>query len=458
MTTPLFIGNPTNKDYIFDGHAGAGPSASERWLTCTASLAASRAFLETLSPNQQVQFAKANLAARQGTTAHAVAEAECRFLLGLIDEAELEALILEQTIMPETEGEAYDEEMAEYVTEYTDLIKQYHDSGRPVLLEHRVSAVVPLMTVDANGDRELYEVNGSGDSIVLPSEEENVLTVVDLKYGEGVDVEVEDNSQEKIYALGALSELADPETGELPDLDHIEYVIVQPRLGGIKVWTESVEDLLAWRDEVLSPALTEALGGTKAGAAFRPSETACQWCPARGTCAALAESRVEAAVELFDTVVEAEFEGGPGAFPETGELTDERLAALYTQITGLTQIASDLKDELQRRLHRGKQVPGYTLVNYQPSRYWAEGAAEELMEDESMWTEPKLMSPTQAVKTKALSMPGKTQKERAEAAEVELAALIVKPDPRPVVAKEGDRRKPWGGPPPEQMFDIEEDA
>jgi hypothetical protein len=444
---PLFIGMPDVKDYIFDGHAGAGPSGAERWLTCTASVAASRAFLETLTPNQQAEFAKANIAARQGTTAHAAAEVEARFILGEVDEDEVDAILTELTIMPETEGEAYDDEMAEYITEYTDLVKQYHDAGHTVLIEHRVSAVVPLMTVDDDGDPEVYEVNGSGDFISLPTEEEPVLTVADLKYGENIYVDVDSNPQVRIYGLGALSELADPETGQLPDIEHIEYVIIQPRMGGITTWTESVEDLLTWRDDVLSPALTEVLGGQKAGAKFEPSELACKWCPARGTCAALAESRMAEAAEMFDVIVEAEFADGPGAIPDTGALTDDRLGEIYAQITGLTKIAADLKAELQRRLHRGHQVPGFHLVSYTPPRSWKPEAEEELTGIEDLWS-AKLVTPTQALKIL----------DEQEQAEVNLLELIDVPDKRPVVASVDDRRKPWEGKPPEEMFDIEEEA
>jgi hypothetical protein len=437
---PLFLGMPDTKDYVFDGHLGAGPSGAERWMTCTASLAASRAFLETLTPNQQAEFAKSNIAARQGTTAHAAAEVEARFILGEVDEDEVDAILTELTIMPDTEGEAYDEEMAEYITEYLDLVKQYHDSGREVLIEHRVAAVVPLMTVDADGDPEVYEITGSGDCIALPSDEEPELDVVDLKYGENIDVDVDENPQIRIYALGALSELADPETGQLPDIDQINYVIAQPRLGGMKTWSESVTDLLTWRDEVLSPALTEALHGKASGAAFRPSELACKWCPARGTCAALAESRMEAAAEMFDEIVAAEFEGDEF---DSGALDDERLGQIYNQILGLTKIAKDLKDEVNRRLHRGRQVPGFHLVSYTPPRQWKNEAEEELAELDQLWVR-KLVTPTQALKI----MEG----------DEDLTMLIDVPDKRPVAAPVTDRRRPWEGKPPEEMFDIEEDA
>lgn len=269
----LFIGMPTTMDYVFDGHAGAGPSASERWLHCTASLQASREFLETLTPNQQAEFAHSGDAARQGTTAHAVGEAEANLALGRLTQQELDATLL--MLSQKDEAEAYDEEMAEYVTEYTDLIRQFaHDRGADnVLIEARVEAAVPL-TGDYDG--EVYGVRGSGDCIVLPTVEEPELVVVDLKYGDGIDVSVDENPQVRIYGLGALALLVDDE-GNLTGLtldDRVVYYIVQPRLGGIKVWSETVGDLLEWRDEVLAPALTKALAGVPGGATFNPSEVA----------------------------------------------------------------------------------------------------------------------------------------------------------------------------------------
>lgn len=441
----LLTGIEGTKDYIFNGHMGTGPSASERWLSCTASLGASRAFLETLTPNQQEQFAAANLAARQGSTAHAAAEIEARVILGELDSREAEVSLLELTVNPETSDESYDTEMAEYISEYTDLIQTYVDEGREVLIEQRVTAAVPLMTVDADGDPEVYELTGSVDCGVMPSVEHNVLTVDDLKYGEGVDVNVEGNPQIRIYGLGLLALLADEE-GNLPDLDRIEYHIIQPRLGGIKTWSENVEDLLDWRDEVLSPALTEALGGLKSGAKFSPSESTCQWCPARGTCPALAESRVAEGAALFDAIQDAEFIDGPGSGLDTESLTDERLGTLLAQALGITKITDDLKAEAQRRLHRGSQVKGFKLVSYTPPRRWAEGADQQIPQKWNVWKPNTLLTPTQALKVL----------DDEDAKRIE--HLIEVPDKRPIIAPEGDKRKDWTGTPPEQMFDIEEEA
>lgn len=459
----LFIGMPTTRDYIFDGHAGAGPSGSGRWISCTASLGASRAFLETLTPNQMEAFAKGSTAARQGTTAHAAAESEARFMLGEIDEAEHDNNILELSMLPDVEGEQYDEEMGEWLAEYGEVLRMLHQEGHPILIEQSVTAAIPLLTASPNEDGvvepDVHEIRGSADAISMPIPTDPVLTVADLKYGNGKNVEAEDNSQAMIYALAVLAMLIEMglDIFDKKVLDHIDLLIIQPRLGGTKTWSITVDELLDWQDETLTPALTYALGGVKKGATFTPSDEACEWCPARGTCPALAEFVMEGASDLFDEIQENELENGADAELDVSIMAPERLAELLAQAEALVKLKDDLKAEAQRRLHRGETVPGYQLVNYQPPRQWVDGTAdvldptevdEDLLDPQvaaTLWKSPVLMSPTQALK--ALKAAGVSEKV--------LDELIVTPDKKPVVAKEGDRRSKWVDRPPEQMFDDE---
>lgn len=454
---PLFIGIPGVRDYIFDGHAGAGPSGAERWMNCTMSLSASRKFLETLSPNQQREFAKSSTAARQGTTAHAVAEVEANHMLGRVDTSEMEMTLLELTIDPEHETEAYDADMAEYVGEYVDLVKSYAQErgADSIMIESRVEAAIPLVGVH---EGEVYIIRGSADLGVKPTKKYKTLVVGDLKYGEGIDVGVDENPQIREYALGMLGEFVDEEGNLTIDIDSIEYIIAQPRLGGIKRWSESVEDLLTWRDEMLAPALTRALYGAPEGATYEPSDLACQWCPARGACPALAEKVMTEGASMFEEMNEAEFENGPGSFPETTSLSPDRLGELLKMSEDVDKLRKSLREEAQRRLHRGEDVPGYHLVNYSPPRYWVEDAQDKIAQGEvklpakvrdSLFTEPALVSPAVAEKVLGTGKEGKFPL---------VLDLVVKPDKQPVIGRTTDRRKAWEGKPPEAMFDVEDET
>lgn len=442
---PIFLGIPGVKDYVFDGHAGAGPSGAERWMNCTMSLSASRAFLETMTPNQQREFASGSTAARQGTTAHAAGEAKANMMLGRISADELDDILLDLAVSP-AEGEEYDTEMDEYTDEYVDLIRTYSQErgAKHILIESRVEAAIPLTGMH---DDEVYMIRGSVDFSALPEKKHPDLVVGDLKYGEGKDVSVDENPQIRLYALAILMLLVN-EDGELPDwIKDVTYYIAQPRLGGIKKWTETIDDLLAWRDEVLAPALTAALyGRDEGGATFTPSDLACQWCPARGTCPALAEHVMTRGEELFDAIQDAEFIDGPGALPDPIALDNDKLGDLLMQAKDLEKLTKSLREEAQRRLHRGEAVKNFHLVNHTPRRTWKADAENKIKYEVApairaqLFTEPALVSPTVAEK---ILGDGYSQ----------VVDLINKPDKIPLISTgPKDRRKAWEGRAPEAMF------
>jgi len=458
----IFLGMPGTYDYVFDGHAGASPSAAERWLTCTASLQASREFLETLTPNQQQAFAQGGDAAMEGTTAHAAGEVELLALLGRITEEQRDATLLELAVEPKDQH-AYDDEMGDFVKEYTDLVAGYMaDRGEDALLiEQRLEAVIPLTGLHEGG---VHVVPGSGDTVVLPTEDEPTLVVIDLKYGEGVDVSPEGNPQLRFYGVGALGLLIDDDGNLKVDVEQVVYHIVQPRNGGIKTWSEPLSDLLNWRDEVAGPATTAALYGE--GSEFVPTDKGCQWCPAKGACPALAKSRLDAATELFDVVQETEFSEGVGSLPDATIMDGQTLASLYTQVKSVVKLEEALKSEVNRRLQRGEEVPGYHLVNYQPPRIWSEQAKVALdpenidnehdehgittVQAEMLWKR-QMVTPTQALTL---------LKKEAKVADPDavIGEFIVQPEKKPVAAPVDDKRKAWEGVPPEQMFKVESDA
>jgi hypothetical protein len=405
-------------------------------MNCTKSLGMGRAFLETLTLDQQEAFSHGTEAARQGTTAHAAAEVSLRYVMGAATREEFETTLLELTVMPET-GEQYTEEMNEAVTLHVDLISQFiSERGiNSVIVEAGVEAVIPLTGLH---DEETYEVRGSADAVVLPVKHGQPLVVADYKHG-WMWVDVEENPQIRIYGIGALGLL---DTEDLPE--EVHYYIVQPNSGGIKHWSESVTDLLDWRDEVLAPALTAALydDDPMNPAVFAPSEEACVFCPARGNCAALAKQVQDNTAEMFKVINDAEFEDGPGAFPETGTLDDATLGRLLKQAMELESIRKDLKAEAERRLFRGRSLPGFKLVSYTPRREWTADAEEELRDGFPQFFQEKMITPTQALASLS----------KVQAGEIE-GKFVVAPPKRPMIADENDRRKSWVDESANAMFD-----
>ena len=72
----------------------------------------------------------------------------------------------------------------------------------------------------------------------------NTLRVIDFKYGKGVPVEVTDNAQMKLYALGALAQYA-----LLYKVERVILSIAQLRLGEPSEWETTPDELYKWASE-----------------------------------------------------------------------------------------------------------------------------------------------------------------------------------------------------------------
>ena len=124
---------------------------------------------------------------------------------------------------------------------------------------------------------------GYGDCIIAGDGEARV---IDFKYGLGVLVEADRNTQMMCYALGAL-ELLDP----LYDMKRISMTIFQPRRENVSTFSMSREELLDWADNVLAPAAALAFEGK---GDYRAGDH-CRFCRARSVCRARAEHNLEMA-------------------------------------------------------------------------------------------------------------------------------------------------------------------
>ena len=289
-------------DHKSRAHALLSASSAHRWLACPPSAVAAEAY-----PEQDTEFT------REGTLAHEVAEIVARAKLN-----GYKAHINRDDVT---------QEMAECAAGYSDYIQELIKSeGAIVLLEQRVdfSPWVP-------------DGFGTCDCIII---QDDVLTIIDYKYGQGVAVSAEGNPQMKLYALGALNDY-----GIAYDVNRVEMHIYQPRINNISSSCLMVEDLMEWADRFVKPIAQEAAKG-KGG--YNAGEW-CKFCPHAGRCQELTQLCTEF-VETHDLRVAV-----PVLAPhEVAEvLAMEPIIALWLK---------RVKAQAMTTLMDGGEVPGFKIV------------------------------------------------------------------------------------------------
>lgn len=368
-------------------HAKLSSSASKRWLGCPGSVKLSEHY-----PNGSSIYAD------EGTIAHGVAEGMINKDDKLVQKYEVEAAKFYGE-HPELNGTFL--EMKMILQPYVDYVfeeyaEQVHEDGAAQLMtEERV-------------DLTEYIPGGFGTSDVVILRQGR-LHIIDLKYGKGVSVSAEDNSQLKLYALGTLARF-----DMLYDIEDVVMTIYQPRLDNVSTDTIKAKDLYAWGEEVIKP-----------GAQLALSEDApvhagdwCQFCPARYDCKERARDAMELQKYLGQMV-----------------LSPEEIAEILGKIDRLTKFAEDIKDSALTKALDGEEIPGWKVVEGRSIRKYV-GSEEEIVRqcegagyDQALLYERKLLTITNMEK-----LMGKKQ-----FAEV-LGAYVEKPEGKPTLAPESDKR------------------
>ena len=287
-------------------HALLSASGAHRWLNCTPS-----ARLESDEPEST------SAAAEQGTAAHALAEHKLRRALKQRSKRPVSAWI-------DDEMENLTDDYVAYVQEHISIAQE--SCGDPqVLIEQRLdfSHIVP------GGF-------GTGDAVIIA---EPTLQIIDLKYGQGVLVEAEQNPQLMLYALGALHAF-----GSLYDIETVAVTIYQPRRGNVDTWETSVAELEHWAETEVKPKAELAAAGE---GEFCPGSW-CQFCKITPTCRARAEANLQL----------AKLEFAPPA-----KLSDVEIADVLTRIPQLKTWAADVEAyALSKAVNQGVVFEGFKLV------------------------------------------------------------------------------------------------
>lgn len=315
-------------------HSKYSPSGSKRWLECAASIQ-----MEEAIPREETT----NFYAEEGTAAH-----------------ELGAFCLEEELEPESQygkefnGFIVDKEMANQVKKYTKYVTGLLTWENQLWIESQVNLSF------------LHEdMFGTADAIIVSP---TSVEIIDLKYGKGVVVEVERNTQLMIYALGVLAHLAKHGVKFVPD-SLVKLTIVQPRAphidGPIRSWEISIADLRKFKNEVV-----ECIQLTKLDEPpFGPGDEQCRWCAAAPTCKAYASHNLDLAKLEF-----ADFAKSPrefkNSFADINSLSMDDFTRILKHAKSLEQWLKNCVEHATSLLKAGKPVTGYKLVFGRSIRAW----------------------------------------------------------------------------------------
>ncbi len=210
------------------------------------------------------------------------------------------------------------------------------------------------------------------------------IEIVDLKFGKGIMVEIEDNPQVKYYAFGLIDGL-ERHKGAQWRLDTVVgLTICQPRGhhadGPVRRWETSVGDIKDWVHNTLVPAMH----ATEYDHSLTVGEW-CRFCPAKLVCPMLSG--------LFEAAAKA----NPKHIPD---MSDEAIGQSFQLAAGVKHYLKALELEAYNRAMRGKTIPGGKLVHKRANRVWKDGAVEMFKQrfPDDAFTKPQFKSPAEMEK------------------------------------------------------------
>ena len=378
-------------------HAVLSASSSSRWLICTAAPRFEEQFPETTSEY-----------AEEGRLAHSICELKVL--------KKFTASISQKT----------------YTTRLNKLKKEplyssEMDKTSDLYIEHLTERAMqftatPYVAAEVRVDYSDYAPDGFGtcDCTMIGGD---TLIITDYKHGKGVPVSAENNSQMKLYALGALKKYK-AIYGDT--IKRVVMVIEQLRLSDEpSVWETTVDELTAW-GESIKPIAEKAFRGL---GEFVPGEH-CRFCRGKAQCKVRAS--VHTALEEFKDCVPEE-----KAQPGDNILTDAEIGDLLTRGAELVKWYKDLEEYALGALLSGKEIQGWKAVAGRSNRTFTDqdaalAAVIAAGYDEALVYERKAKTLTELEKLMG----------KAEFAE-KIGQYVVKPIGKPTLALMSDKREPY---------------
>lgn len=379
-------------------HALLSPSSAERWTECPASVAACKDL-----PNPPSE------ASALGTAKHKISE-------WCLQEGRTADCCVGQEVEADGLKFRIDDEFADHCNMYVSVVRGLPGART---LEQKVDTSRVLGVAGQSGTLDCS----------VESVETGTLYIVDAKFG-FQPVKAKGNKQLLIYAAAKLDEvdpdallyskvvlmICQPKQSDKPDVHTYPRDVVDAELAEIR--------LKAQQAYILAHAAPADVEGAKT-----PTDTACRWCPVRENCTA----RDRRVMDSFPLTV-------AGANPVN--LRPQQLAEYLERVDEIELWCRDVRAEALKRALAGEKIPGWFVGKGRkgnrrfPNEELARMGLQEILGENGVWTEPKLVAPAEAERR------AKAAKKMAEFKEF-AAWAIDQPDGAPSLMRDGETGEPY---------------
>lgn len=257
---------------------------------------------------------------------------------------------------------------------------------------------------------------GTIDCVLLT---ESSIEIIDYKHGQGVLVEVMDNSQLWIYLLAVYISLPKDHQDAINEL---KVTVVQPRKGHpdgpIRSQEVDKRDLLRFGVNVKLTANLIYDDPEKALTILSAGLSQCRWCRALAHCPEARKVATETAAKDF----------------EDDDITEEEISDIYSKVPLIRQWCNAVEGFVFEQLLTGKSCGDFKLVKGRANRTWKN--EEEVLEVLDLYIEADLdtFAPRKVLSVAQMEKAlGKTNKDL-------LKDLIFSPEGKPTIAPKSDPR------------------
>ena len=367
-------------------HALLGPSSAKIWMSCPPSARLGEQF-----PDKDTTYTE------EGTLAHKLAELILRYNNNEISKKAYTTRLNKLKADP-----LYSQEMMEYIEDYTQTVWELVNEARATCPDAQA-----LFEQELHFEDYVPDGFGTGDVVIIA---DDLVQVIDLKYGKGVGVTAYENPQLRLYGLGAYLEHS-----ILYDIRRVKMTIVQPRLENVTTEEMTAEELLAWAEQEVKPRAQEAFAGT---GDFCVGDH-CRFCKAFAICRAQKDYQLEL----------AKYE-----FADAALLDNAEIGEVLQKADALVKWADAIKEyAFDQALNHGVHYDGWKLVEGRSNRKYADEAKVVEILSAAGYTDIYKPQELQGI-TAMEKLVGK--KKFGEL----LAGQIIKPEGKPVLVPESDKR------------------